>query len=139
VRDLNYYDGVSSVTPELNRCKTVIEIRCGKIVYSSGACLYEFKEPITKPNTEPIEVNIFPNPSNGDFEIVTNHETIENYKIIIYDLAGKEIYTKNMIDQTSGVVATQINLSNNKLANGLYSVKIYINDEVINQKIQINN
>ncbi len=139
VRDLNYYDGVSSATPELNRCKTIVEIKCGNIIYSSGSCNYEFKEPITKPNTEPIEINIFPNPSNGDFEIVTNHEAIKNYKIIIYDLAGKEIYTKNMIDQTSGFVATQINLSNNKLANGLYSVKIYINDEVINQKIQINN
>ncbi len=101
--------------------------------------LYELKESKTTSKNIDYSVSIYPNPSNGDFEIVTNHEAIENYKIIIYDLAGKEIYTKNMIDQASGVVATQINLSNNKLANGLYSVKIYINDEVINQKIQINN
>ncbi len=104
-----------------------------------GSCLYELKESKTTIKNIDYSVSIYPNPSNGDFEIVTNHEAIENYKIIIYDLAGKEIYTKNMIDQASGVVATQINLSNNKLANGLYSVKIYINDEVINQKIQINN
>ena len=104
-----------------------------------GSCLYELKESKTTSKNIDYSVSIYPNPSNGDFEIVTNHEAIENYKIIIYDLAGKEIYTKNMIDQASGVVATQINLSNNKLANGLYSVKIYINDEVINQKIQINN
>ncbi len=139
VRDLNYYDEFSSTTAELSRCRTVLEVRCGKIIFSAGSCIYEFKEPIKNPSQAPIGVNIFPNPSNGDFEIVTNHEAIENYIIKIYDLTGKEIYTKNMIDQSSGVVATQINLSNNKLANGLYSVKIYINDEVINQKIQINN
>jgi hypothetical protein len=139
VRDLNYYDDFSSTTAELSRSRTVLEVRCGKIIFSAGSTIYEFKEPIKNPSQAPIGVNIFPNPSNGDFEIVTNHEAIENYKIVIYDLTGKEIYTKNMIDQSSGIVATQINLSNNKLANGLYSVKVFINDEIINQKIQINN
>ena len=80
-----------------------------------------------------IDMNIFPNPSNGVFTIVNNSTfSIENSTLLITDLTGKTVY-KNQT--TNNQQRLTIDLSKEKA--GLYILKLSNENEIHTRKIII--
>ncbi len=87
----------------------------GNSAYSNIATL-EYNRPT---------VNIFPNPVKDKLYINTDEQTIDN--VLIFDTMGRQInaqLTGNIIDVSS-------------LAEGLYTIKVIINDEYFYEKIVV--
>lgn len=79
--------------------------------------------------SEEKEIEIYPNPSHGNF--IITFENIEPTTISVYDMAGKEVWkTKNITMQNK---TTTINLNN--IANGIYFVKITTANQTIIKRI----
>ena len=70
------------------------------------------------------KINIYPNPSTGQFNI-TN---VENADIFIYNILGEMVYS--ISNQTGDII---IDLS--EYANGTYSIRIIQNNQMINNKL----
>ena len=80
------------------------------------------------------ELNIFPNPSNGIFDIIIRNATFDQIQISIVDLTGKEIF--NIKEKNySGEYKKQINLGD--ISEGVYFVKIYSDTIVKTKKLII--
>ncbi|MBW8051868.1 MAG: T9SS type A sorting domain-containing protein [Cytophagales bacterium] len=74
---------------------------------------------------------LYPNPTNGIFNLEVSLNNKESIKIVISDILGNEIYAVS-----EGAILQknyQINLSS--YPNGIYIVRLITNDEVINKKI----
>ena len=83
--------------------------------------------------TEQVSVTIFPNPSNGIFNL--EMEQFVNLKmgsIDIFNVLGEQIFQSNIQNQTSNI---QINLS--AQPKGIYFVNIKVGQELISKKIVI--
>ena len=74
-----------------------------------------------------LRVNIYPNPNNGQFNIYLG-KTNQNTLIEVYDIMGKNIFTKNNVNN-------QLTIDINNQPKGIYFVKITIGNEVFNEKI----
>lgn len=72
------------------------------------------------------QVNVFPNPSNGNFtlNIQTEDKTHTNVKIELFDIYGRLVGTYTAINN-NGIISKQI--SNYTLGNGMYIVGYTIN------------
>lgn len=73
-------------------------------------------------------MNVFPNPSNGEFVLVVNPDLVSNYQIQITDATGRIVY-----EYSSSGASTTINLSN--FSSGVYHMQIFANDQVFNKKL----
>lgn len=72
-------------------------------------------------------INVYPNPNNGLFVLVTPNESAKD--VLIYDVTGSLVYSeKNVHDRT-----LQINMSD--FANGFYYLKVISNGVNYSQKI----
>lgn len=69
-------------------------------------------------------INIFPNPAN-ELLTIQSDKNIQNGKIILTDLSGREIASQNLNQQNSN----QIDIS--KFSNGIYLLKIYSGNTVL--------
>ncbi|MDG1475716.1 MAG: T9SS type A sorting domain-containing protein, partial [Vicingaceae bacterium] len=74
--------------------------------------------------------NIFPNPTTGVFTIKRNSQ--ENAKIIIFDLLGKVVYTKENESKR------QIDLDLSSVNKGVYFVSVTTNNERVIQRMVVN-
>ncbi len=135
--------------PELIQEPTIENYRTlgGAIAYE----IYPEKSPISVPtevnedstqekntalNLNIDETKIFPNPSNGEFNINYEIKQASLVQIDIYDLQGKLI--KNIVSsqrQNTGKYVLPTNLS--ELPNGIYICKITIDGKVQSKKIVI--
>jgi len=81
------------------------------------------------------EINIYPNPSNGIFNIeIPNLNESKNYKIKIYDILGSVVYVKSFAGEKN--IIEQIDIS--KKTKGIYFMSIDAdNKSIINHKIII--
>ncbi|MBL7703779.1 MAG: PQQ-dependent sugar dehydrogenase [Ferruginibacter sp.] len=93
----------------------------GRITYSAIALLTK------KPDNN---VRIYPMPLTEDRCTIISERPIE--RVILYNIEGSEIFTRNM-NNVSGT----INISLPHLQNGVYIIKLKIKDEFINQKILV--
>jgi hypothetical protein len=84
---------------------------------------------LSNQNFELNNVWVYPNPSNGIFNIALG--TIQPTQIVVYDLTGKIVYDKKEITVTN--FETKIDLSN--VSPGIYFVKISNNDQVTVKRI----
>ena len=73
-------------------------------------------------------INIFPNPTKGN--ITVNSEYGIN-TITLYNTIGNELYSVH--NKENKITETKLDLS--KFANGVYLIKININNQIINQRI----
>lgn len=82
-----------------------------------------------KKNDEVLSKNIllFPNPNNGNFKISLNDTSINEAIIEIYDIYGKLIFSDKSRNQ-------DIDVDLPKIANGVYMVKVYTNNNISNLK-----
>lgn len=78
----------------------------------------EIIDAIKEFNADRTSVSLFPNPSENIISLYSNSKEIENSSILIYDLAGKSVFTTKWKNKKS----VQIDIS--KLNKGMYFVKI---------------
>ena len=77
------------------------------------------------------DVQVYPNPSKGEFNIYFASQSGENYSLAIYSIGGALLYeTKNLKSNTNQLIRTQ-------LAKGLYLAKIFQNSTTTTKKIII--
>jgi len=80
-------------------------------------------------------VDIYPNPTEGDFSLVINSYASDVYHINILDMTGKQIYEDNFACK-SGENSKLIELS--EIQGGIYMVRIRKQDQVVTKKLFVN-
>ena len=78
-------------------------------------------------------VNLYPNPSSGEFNLSLNFAIKQDVEIRIFNTIGELLLSKTMNNTSSSVV--EFNLNNN--AEGFYFVNIKTNNESITKRISI--
>jgi len=79
-------------------------------------------------------VTVYPNPSNGNFNVKLNLPSTENVTVEVYNLMGSKV-----MDVAAGSLSNEtfeVNMSNS--SNGMYIVRMTVNGTVINKKIVLN-
>ena len=84
-----------------------------------------------KENTATIAMNVYPNPSKGQFSINLTTTNTTDLQIRITNVQGQEVFIKNNFDNINSI-NENINIGNVK---GVYFVNIITNNEVITKKI----
>lgn len=74
------------------------------------------------------KISIYPNPSSGSFQIVFNEVSFKNAKFNVYNSAGVEVVSQNIINKKNQLYYFQ------HLSNGVYYINIHLNNEVFLQK-----
>ena len=80
------------------------------------------------------ELNIFPNPSNGNFTLAYTLTNSEKVSISVYDFTGKKIDVKS-VNGNSGL--NTLLVSGNDYAKGIYLVEIIAGDKKETKKLII--
>lgn len=96
---------------------------------------YNYSDIVSVQNIEEQQINIFPNPTNGSFNLSINGVERQNSLIEIYSPLGKMVYSKTIRHQ-DGVFTTDIDLPN-KLSSGIYLIYVNIGDELFREKLII--
>jgi PKD repeat protein len=78
-------------------------------------------------------VNLYPNPSNGEFNLSLNFEIEQDVEIRIFNTIGELLASRTMNNASSSVV--EFNLNNN--AEGFYFVNIKTTNQSITKRISI--
>lgn len=81
-------------------------------------------------------LSIYPNPSNGDFNVSFNASVTEKYTLKVYDEAGKLVYDA-LIENQNGTFVKQVQLG--KVASGIYNVSLSNGSVESNRKIVVKN
>jgi len=84
-----------------------------------------------KENTATIAMNVYPNPSKGQFSINLTTTNTTDLQIRITNVQGQEVFVKNNFDNINSI-NENINIGDVK---GVYFVNIITNNEVITKKI----
>lgn len=71
------------------------------------------------------ELSVYPNPSEGEFNLILNLSSSEMVEISVIDVFGKLIHTESSMFH-KGENTKEINLS--KLSSGIYIMKVKVND-----------
>lgn len=80
-------------------------------------------------NTMAIDFDIYPNPTNGEFNVYF-HSIEKGYSMEIYSILGKKVFEKSNITTTNHTVS--------QLQSGVYLVKITRDSESVIKKVIIN-
>mgnify|MGYP000450777125 FL=1 len=78
------------------------------------------------------ELNFYPNPNKGEFDISFNLKEKGDTKIEVIDLTGKVVFEDNLTD-FSGAYKKHISMIGQ--AKGLYILKIAQNNRVMTKKV----
>ncbi|MBC7525783.1 MAG: T9SS type A sorting domain-containing protein, partial [Flavobacterium sp.] len=79
------------------------------------------------------DFSLSPNPNNGSFNIKFNSNTENEIGVAVYDMRGREIFTKRF--SNNGVFDQNIALDN--VQSGIYMVNIQDGDKKVVKKIII--
>ncbi len=81
------------------------------------------------------QINFSPNPASNYLNVTIQAEATANAKIILTDMGGRTVVERNIVVQQGG---NQINMPFNKsLAPGIYNASVYMNNEIVKQKIVV--
>ena len=83
--------------------------------------------------TNPLDVLVFPNPSDGVFEIKLSNSNVAS-QILLFDLSGKLIERRTV---TAEQATKSIVMDKSFLASGIYLLKIITKDETVTKKLII--
>ena len=79
-----------------------------------------------------INLNIYPNPSSGIFNISFISEKLNSFRITITDTYGKVIFNDKSIDFI-GEYTRRIDLS--KYSKGIYMIRVRTNNKLVDERI----
>ena len=79
-------------------------------------------------------VEIYPNPSNGNFSILINDYASSEFDITIIDLTGKIILQETYISKSG---ENELNIRLSDVSNGLYMLNIRKGDKNVTRKLFI--
>ena len=77
-------------------------------------------------------VSITPNPSNGNFKVITNIKTGTTLNVSIIDIAGRTCFTEN-----KNISSSSFDVNTNGLKAGVYTLRLSNKNGVANHKIVI--
>ena len=89
---------------------------------------------ISNKNSNSDFVNIYPNPNNGQFNILLNSNKAETIIVNVYNIEGQKVISKN-INKIEGEYNYTFNA--NSLAGGIYNLQLIRQDKVNNYNIII--
>jgi hypothetical protein len=78
-----------------------------------------------------IKVKVYPNPSNGQFNVAISGATEEHSEIQVYNLLGKKVYSGSMVSQATKEISI------NNVTKGLYIMKVTTGNESFIKKVII--
>jgi hypothetical protein len=78
---------------------------------------------------------VYPNPSNGIFNLEFNSKNTSDVEINIYDMMGRSILTR-IFKNKSTTFLESINIQN--ISSGVYILQVKRGNEISSQKLQIN-
>lgn len=85
---------------------------------------------------EPV-FNVFPNPNYGEDTYVSLQGfKADNLLVVVYDMLGREIYSKVEIREQDGFLFT-LTSDGKKLPSGVYLITAASNDKVFRQKLVV--
>jgi PKD repeat protein len=84
-------------------------------------------------------VNIYPNPSNGQFELTLQSSTPITLTISIYDRIGKLVETLAQSTVVNGQTTISVDLSGFNLADGIYSIVLQSEEGKLTKSILLSN
>ena len=100
-------------------------------IIKAGGIYVGTKEKGENPNLSP---EIYPNPASEKVFVNLNNSINTDVKIVIYDITGKIVYSKNKTFNTN---RSQININTGSLKNGLYFIKTEYNNKIFVNKLII--
>ena len=82
------------------------------------------------------EIKVFPNPSDGRFQLTLEHQGTEKVTARVYDITGKQVkdISEDLVKEDTSVTA-QVNLESPK--SGIYFLRVSIGNKVLTKKIII--
>ncbi len=85
---------------------------------------------------ESADFKVFPNPnqSNEDTYVSLQNFKADNLLVIVYDMLGREIYSKVELIENGGFLFT-ISTDGHQLTSGVYLITASANDKVFHQKL----
>ena len=89
--------------------------------------------PLSNEDFQLENLSIYPNPSNGAFNILFDNATSDIVTVDVFDLSGRSVFTKDY--ETSATFNENVNLNN--AAAGMYLVKIRDGNNTVTKKIII--
>jgi hypothetical protein len=82
-----------------------------------------------EPDNNKLKVSVFPNPSDGKFQIDFKEIEIHGCRLEITNSVGTPVYSRNMLDQTT------LNIDISNYPKGIYLIKLYSKDRTYVNKM----
>ncbi len=82
---------------------------------------------------ENININVFPNPSHGNFILAFENSKVETGIVQVYDMTGKLVFEENHLFNTG----TQKYTVDGKFSTGLYQLNLLLGKQSFQKKIQV--
>ena len=101
--------------------------------------LYSCTSGISREEQNNVNVDLFPNPSSGNFSLIINLDKAQSFQYEIMDIAGKQVYISQPTTIANG--ANTFNLQCNSLniyKAGIYIIKISCGANVLTRKLVVN-
>lgn len=103
----------------------------GEQGYPDGPCAHDDLVGAKELNPAAVQLNVYPNPSNGEFNFDLQLESAENVTLEVYDINGRRLYRDARENVTQ--VNDQIDLGN--AAAGVYILKVETSESISTQRI----
>lgn len=82
-------------------------------------------------------LRVYPNPSTGLLNINVKNANDKSYKIEVFDVFGKLVYSNEQVNNQGSEFNTEINLSNLNLSEGLYLINVSSDNQTLSQRVII--
>lgn len=79
---------------------------------------------------------VYPNPSNGEFEIELEADQVVNAVLDILDINGRKIFTNVISSEEGGELRKRINITN--VPSGIYFLHVILGSDVLTTRLVIN-
>lgn len=85
---------------------------------------------------ESVDFKVFPNPNQSELDTYVSLKgfTAENLLVVVYDMLGREIYSKVELMENGGFLFT-LTTDGHRLTPGIYLITASANDKVFQQKL----
>lgn len=105
-------------------------------MYSGNSYIAKFSEtPLNTNNAAFENFTLYPNPSNGNFNLQGDFTVISKLQLAVYDIQGRLVYSEILNSSNNSTVSISLG---NKLSVGVYLVKLSNGKQTKNFKIVVN-